>query len=163
MKIGKANFGKRPPEERFHKSYVPEPNTGCWLWLYGGFKAGYGEFHVNLERQNAYAHRYSYEIHKGEIPKGMVVRHQCDQPACVNPDHLILGTKKQNSEDMVRRRRSRAGMNNPKAKINDSIVIAIKEMYLNGGVTQYDVAEKFSIDQAMVSRILNGKAWKTAQ
>ena len=89
--------------ERFFDFYIPEPNSGCWLWegmlnktsRYGLFNLGHGK---NVKQIGA--HRLSYEIHKGEIPKGMCICHKCDVRECVNPDHLFLGTQKDNLDDM---------------------------------------------------------------
>jgi hypothetical protein len=75
----------------------------CWIWT--GYKQsnGYGQIGVNYK--NKLAHRVSYEIHIGKIPDGFLVRHSCDNPSCVNPSHLLLGTQKQNLEDMYFRER----------------------------------------------------------
>lgn len=86
---------------RFHTKY--QIADGCWLWRAGKFAKGYGM--VNLGRDACgtqhtdYAHRVAYVIAKGDIPEGMVVRHSCDTPACVNPDHLKLGTQGDNVQD----------------------------------------------------------------
>jgi hypothetical protein len=84
-----------------HKS-TPEPNSGCWLWDSGN--GGYGTIRLD---KNVPAHRASYAAFVGEIPNGMVVRHKCDTPACVNPDHLTLGSHRENTIDAHRRRRTK--------------------------------------------------------
>ena len=70
----------------------PEPNTGCWLWAGAYFQKpnsdGYGMFYVNEKKRAAFAHRISYEFHKGDIPRDLVIDHQCRVKGCVNPDHL---------------------------------------------------------------------------
>jgi hypothetical protein len=88
---------------RFERKYIEEPNTGCWLWSACGTKAGYGLF--GYEGKLQLAHRVSYKLHKGFIPEGMVVRHTCDTPSCVNPDHLELGTQGENIRESVRKGR----------------------------------------------------------
>ena len=98
-----------PLQERFDAKYVPEPNSGCWLWSAavtpsGGAKgkppkAFYGTILVG--RRGTLAHRVSYQLHCGHIPSGMSVLHTCDVPLCVNPEHLFLGTQTDNMRDCV--------------------------------------------------------------
>ena len=71
--------------ERFEEKYIPEPNSGCWLWLAAQL-GGYGV--IDVEGRYRRAHRVSYELHKGKIPDGLVLDHLCRMPLCVNPDHL---------------------------------------------------------------------------
>ena len=84
----------------------PEPMSGCWLWsgLHDG--VGYGVIVVGHDTRFA-AHRVSYSLYKGEIPVGMCVLHKCDVRSCCNPEHLFIGTKKQNSQDMVSKGRNK--------------------------------------------------------
>lgn len=77
--------------------------NGCWLWTKTRNSNGYGQ--VKIDKKHWFVHRASYTIFKGDIPCGLCVCHSCDNPSCVNPDHLWLGTRKQNSEDMVRKGR----------------------------------------------------------
>lgn len=91
-------------EERFHDKYIPEPNSGCWLWIANANRTGYGCLSDSKQRL---AHRISWEIHRGPIPEGLYVLHKCDVPICVNPEHLFLGTHQDNMDDMVRKGRGR--------------------------------------------------------
>ena len=104
------------------------------------------------------AHRVSYELSKGEIPTGLMVRHECDNPGCVNPTHLVVGTARDNVRDRVDRGRSadRRGERHPLAKLTGSAVKAIKNSALAGK----DLAEIFGVSQASVSLIKNNKHWK---
>lgn len=88
---------------RFEEKYIPEPMSGCWLWIASELGNGYGQFRMGVE---VLAHRVSYRLFKGEIPPGEVVRHTCDTPSCVNPDHLELGTYRDNNQDRDRRGRN---------------------------------------------------------
>lgn len=92
--------------ERFEKYISPEPNSGCWLWAGYVSEGGYGRFSPRNRMAPLYAHRFSYELHKGQIPEGMDLDHLCRVRCCVNPDHLEPVTRKENI------RRGLSGINN---------------------------------------------------
>jgi len=105
----------RSLENRFNEKWVPVTESGCWLWtgaVSGGKASGaqYGYMSVGGRSGSVQrAHRVSYELYVGEIPEGLFVRHKCDNPLCVNPDHLEVGTHQENMRDMAdrdRRKRS---------------------------------------------------------
>lgn len=85
----------RSLKERFEEKYIPEPNSGCWLWLGAGTVAGYGLLSI-ARSTNDLAHRISYELYKGKIPVGMEVDHLCRVRCCVNPAHLEVVTSDEN-------------------------------------------------------------------
>jgi hypothetical protein len=87
-----------PPEVRFW-DFV-EKTSECWIWTGGNTPRGYGIF-CPTGSKKMYSHRFSYELHIGRIPNGMFVCHACDNPACIRPDHLFLGTARDNTMDMV--------------------------------------------------------------
>ena len=108
-KVPDKNTDKREPvnwEARFHDSYIPEPNSGCWLWEGSCNKNGdgYGYCYFGTDVGVKAAHRFSWEVHNGAIPDGLHVCHHCDTPSCVNPNHLFLGTAKDNHQDRKRKR-----------------------------------------------------------
>lgn len=91
------------PQRRFDNKVAPEPNTGCWLWYGGTNEHGYGIFFADGRFQKA--HRLAYRWAHGDFDQSLDVLHSCDNPACVNPDHLRLGTHADNMRDMARRGR----------------------------------------------------------
>lgn len=135
---------------------APDQDT-CWLWPHTIADTGYGTFVHKGTRYGA--HRVSYEVHNGPIPDGMCVRHTCDVRACINPAHLIVGTQAQNIGDMVARDRHCPGIRNGQAKLTEEQVTEIRDRYARGGITQYQLAEEYSIGQGSVSRIVRGVRW----
>jgi HNH endonuclease len=93
--------------ERLFALSIPEPNSGCWLWLAAVAPNGYGKICItaNRAKQSIGAHRVSYETFNGAIPPNLLVLHRCDNRACINPDHLFVGTQKDNVDDMNKKGR----------------------------------------------------------
>lgn len=129
------------------------PN-GCWIWTAAILPSGYG--HIIVRQTNYMAHRLSYEIHVGAIPKNMFVLHKCDNRACVNPDHLFLGTQADNMRDMVAKRRQLYGERNPSAKLTEEQVLEIREAVGRHA----DIAAQYGVERSTVGLIKRGKLWK---
>lgn len=95
---------KAPPEERFWRQVKKSDEAnGCWIWQGAKYGHGYGKFRLGRERKAA--HRYSYQLHYGEIPNRQHILHHCDTPACVNPQHLYAGTHQDNMRDRTQKKR----------------------------------------------------------
>ena len=145
---------KKEFDERFDAKCEPIPVTGCIIWLGYVGHSGYGKFFFNgkLER----AHRVAWIKAYGVIPDGMSVLHRCDIPSCVNPNHLFLGTQKDNMRDMCKKNRGLTGEDAPQAKLSNNDVIKIIKDHR--GVTF--VARDYGVAPSTISSIRSGKSWK---
>src|SRR5690606_29766080 len=147
----------RPERERNLIQYTVEAN-GCWNPARSKSRKGYLLIkRPKLAEEQIYLHRYSYIIHKGEIPEGSVVMHLCDNPRCFNPEHLVLGTQADNQADAAAK-----GRFNPRKGEDhgntDLTAEQVKEIYFSKD-TQRELAARYGITQASVSNIRNGKTW----
>lgn len=141
-----------PTRDAFDEAWVPEPNSGCWIWLRGQNGMGYGTFKTTKgrkDRRSVLAHRFSYERAHGPIPAGLDVLHRCDNPICVNPDHLFAGTAADNLQDMARK-----GRNNGQ-KLSPADVLAIRKDPRNLKA----VAADYGVSFHLISKIRHRKAW----
>lgn len=145
-------------EERFWDKVPMREEGKCWLWHGAMLKGGYGQ--IKIAGTPVQAHRFAWSFVNGEIPEGMVIRHTCDNPSCVNPSHLLLGTHKDNVADKYARHRnhSQIGSDNNCSKLTEADVVEIKYR-LSEGEKQKDVAKVFGITQCQVSNIATGKQW----
>lgn len=144
--------------ERF-LSKVEKTDT-CWLWKASKDHFGYGWFSINSKMFRA--HRIAYELFVSPI-SSEVIMHTCDNPQCVNPEHLRPGTNKDNSDDKVTKgRQSRLhGETNPKAELKAWEVRRIRRLY-SYGVSQSTLRRVFKLKQAQCSRIITFRTWKSA-
>ena len=139
--------GQFKPKERVW-DFVARTAT-CWLWTgYKDFK-GYGIIHAGGRYR---AHRLVWELVNGQIPENLFVLHRCDNPSCVNPDHLFLGTNQENTADSMRkgRRYSKLSWDSVRAMRKDRAA----------GATQVDLASKYGVSPTHVTLILTNKAWR---
>jgi len=146
------------PQERFDRTYEPDPNSGCWLWAGVILDNGYGQ--IRVDNKKWLAHRLSWSLNKGEIPGGALVLHRCDVRACVNPDHLFTGTHQDNINDCIAKGRypNKGGDTAPYRKLTGDGVLAIREA-MDRGETQAAIAERYGISRQNVSAIKRGKSW----
>jgi len=138
----------------------------CWLWTSGTWPTGYGRFYV--DKQQYFSQRISYALTHGSCPPDKMVCHKCDNPPCVNPDHLFLGSGFDNMRDMVSKGRVARGGNhgewvsgekNHRAKLVASQIVEIRRLRAAGAECK-DIAKKFGIHRTNVSLIANGQRWK---
>lgn len=157
-----APAGWRPyhPRAVFWESFIPEPNSGCWLWLGCVGPTGYGTvFRGPGKKPNSErSHRWSWRIHHGPVPAGLHVLHKCDVRSCVNPDHLFLGTHTDNMHDMRRKGRlvNRRGEAHGCAKLTAAQVEAIR----SSSGTNTAIAKTFGVGRTTISEIRLGKTWQ---
>lgn len=154
MLYGDAHHRENLRGVPFNKRYQLDPSTGCWLWVGGVNSDGYGTWTAHGETK---AHRASWVLHNGAIPAGKHVLHKCDQPNCVNPDHLFLGTHQDNMADLRAKGRAYGakGEANYGAKITEEQALSIMQDGRSGSA----IAKEFGISKEMVSNIRNGKSW----
>lgn len=145
-------MSKISAQRRFDALYVPEPNSGCWLWDGSVDYNGYGKF--RSEGRILTASRASWWLHRGDIPSGLWVLHKCDNSICVNPDHLYLGGRTENMQDAVRRGR----MARLQSILTVSDVGEIRRL-LADGETQRRIASRFGVTTYTIRNIKSGRTW----
>ncbi len=141
--------------ERFWAK-VKRPETGCWTWT--GVKSnGYGR--MKIRRRFYVAHRISYELNVGPIPAGLFVCHHCDNPPCVRPDHLFLGTNSDNQRDSVAKGRFPLGARHHNAKLDPGRVREIRRRAASREATA-TIARAVGISAGAVQAVLDGRTWR---
>jgi hypothetical protein len=132
----------------------------CWIWNGIRNPAGYGEY-GKWRGRKMLAHRLSYLIHNGALPDGAIVCHTCDNPWCVNPDHLFLGTNGDNTQDALKKGRLPTGEKSYKAKLKESDVIFIRG-YAND-IPNKILAQRYGVTDAAIYNVRHFKTWKHLQ
>jgi len=160
----KYNFKQNP------ETFWDNVNTGavhsCWQWLGAKASTGYGL--ARYEGKYIGSHRLAWQIHfKEEIPKGMFICHSCDNPICCNPNHLFLGTPKQNSIDMAKKGRNKKcdikGEDHKLAKLCWDDVRYIRSVYKSGRNSPYNtvaLSKKYGVAKSLIHRIVKNISWK---
>lgn len=142
--------------ERFWS--MVDQSGDCWLWSGSLHDWGYGQ--VRLIKGNVYAHRLAYMLTKGDIPSGMYVCHSCDNPQCVNPAHLWLGTPKENQADMRRKGRAKGP---PSGVLNEDTVREIRRRYKAGGVSTVKLADEYGVGITTIGHVIHRRTWKDVE
>lgn len=117
-----------------------------------------GYTYIRRDNKREFLHRYMYRIHNGEILEGNIIRHTCDNPKCINPNHLIAGTTEDNVQDRVNRNRSASGINHGRSKLTEKQVI---EIYLNRESKHSELSVLYNVDDTIIRKIQRGLIWKS--
>jgi hypothetical protein len=138
--------------------YIIDPDTQCWNWQLYKTNQGYGR--ISRTGKERLAHRQAWIDNRGAIPEGMCVLHKCDNPSCVNPDHLFLGTPADNNLDRDTKGRHKAlrGSSNGISKLTEEDIPRIRQL-LKSGLSQYRVADMFGVHQSTIWRVSAGNRW----
>jgi hypothetical protein len=148
-----------PLKEKLIKHYNTNTESGCWEWTGYRDRDGYGRTEVihprTHKRHTLQAHRASYEVFVGRIPKGKVIAHKCDNPQCINPEHLFVATPAENIQDMLNKGRINYGKN-ARAKLRAEDITAIRVSKL----TQAELGIIYGVSQVQISRVKLRKDWK---
>jgi hypothetical protein len=152
-----------PVAERFWRHVaVGEPDK-CWLWMGCLGRGGYGSFSTwGKNKSCTGAHRMAWELTNGPVPSGLCVCHRCDNPPCVNPRHLFIGTRTDNLHDASVKGRIRApmGTTSPNAKLTDEAVREIRRRYALGETLQRELGKEFGVSQEEIGAIVRRRKWR---
>lgn len=150
------------PEKRFWAKVDKRGPDECWPWT--GATTGFGHGKLLVDGHLIGAHCFSFALHNGPIPEGLLVRHSCDNAPCCNPGHLLAGTQLENVADMDARgrrvNRVSAGEANPSAKLAEADVWAIRQLR-SEGYRRKDLAAHYGVTPEMIYLIVSGKAWSS--
>lgn len=148
---------ERDLTSRLYANVSLNEDTGCWEWTGAvGKQNGYGIITINGKAEAA--HRVSYKISVGEIAKGLMVLHKCNNRICVNPEHLYLGTHNDNMRDMAHTQAVK-GENNARALLSESDVKEIKQLIKERKMFYRDIAEKYGVKRQTIKDIALGRTW----
>jgi len=148
-----------PLDVRLERNCIPEPNTGCWLWTGVVSPNGYGTTNVGGRHGNTRgAHQAAWQAWRGEIPAGKFVCHHCDVKICINPEHLYLGTPKENYADAIARDRIARGANRNNARFSDDEVQEIRGA-AGFGVGYNALGRHYGVDHAHIRKLVRREIW----
>ena len=149
----------RSPIQRFcRKVHIPADSSQCWIWTGARFHYGHGAFAPDGRvPRNIGAHRWLYQwVHGVELPQNITVNHHCDNPPCVNPQHLYAGTQQDNVADMIRRGRQAQGTQTAAARLSEADVRTIR----SSSQTVRQLARQFGVTDWTIYKVLQGKSYR---
>jgi hypothetical protein len=136
---------------------------GCWIWRGYVNKKGYGMFSSYTGSESGgMCHRISWYLINGKIPDNLCVLHKCDNPPCVNPGHLFLGTKTDNNRDAREKLRHQFGQYHHRAKFSHAQVLALRSYHIETGIGYRRLARKFDVSNSTMRDLLSGKTYALA-
>lgn len=171
--LKKKEIPKMTPNDLIRFMAKVSKSTGCWNWVAGKFNGGYGKFRIG--NKFYLSHRVSYSIHFGETPAHLCLLHKCDNPSCVNPDHLQPGTHLENSKDMISKGRAPTGKRNghhtkpemtprgelhERSKLTENQVLSIRKRFNHTYGQLSEMAREFFVTAQSIYAIVKRKSWK---
>lgn len=162
MRVRTTIYTPEQLRARIEKNSIPEPNSGCWLWTLCASPRGYGRLGPLRKYGDQLAHRLSYRAFRGDFDVALCVLHKCDTPPCVNPDHLFLGTRRDNLEDMTSKGRRAIGARNGAAKLTDELVRKVRLLRAEGW-THERIAAAMGVSRRAIGVVASGEAWRHVQ
>lgn len=159
-------YSRKSALERFHESIDHSDQFGCHLWKGAKSDKGYG--HLSINDKMVKAHRFAWELANGPIPVGLSVCHHCDNPPCVNPKHLFLGTHADNMQDMRSKGRCRPGTPGTntarrgiRVKLTEENVREIRARHASGSISRNKLAIEFEVTPRIIGLVVKRLSWKS--
>lgn len=149
-------FRSQKDQDRF-LSKLTKRQDGCWEWNAARFSKGYGQFTIG--EYNHRAHRVSHWNFNGSFDETLDVMHSCDNPWCVNPEHLSHGTNQDNRDDSISKIRHNIGERNGNASLTDEKVLKMRELFETGNFTKSELSRMFNISPAVAGGVIDRKSW----
>lgn len=139
-------------------------SNSCWNWTGSKNHKGYGRvsYRLNGKEVKLAAHRLSYALKHNTDPANLLVCHSCDNPGCINPDHLFLGTVKDNNRDAFNKKRNKT-IGERNKKLTTEQVVEIKRLLKDSTISDYNLSKQFNINPGTIFNIKNGLTWKDVE
>ena len=156
---------EKPLFIKFWEKVLVDDDDKCWEWQAGRNKKGYGNFYISVghsKDKHCLAHRMAYKLRYGDFDENLLVCHRCDNPSCVNPSHLFLGTNQDNMNDSSKKGRKKGincGEKHPNSKLTEGDVRRIREVYKPRIYSLRKLASEYGVDNSTIGYIIKRKLW----